>query len=146
MEKRVSRVKAACLCLDLRASPAGRCKRPPRVRTRPRGQENGENTPQRADANGQTRSDRSIPGPNVGERWVNMDKRAVRARVRTCLLVSGVGPPGSRTVSTRLLHRGYWPLHRRFGLVPHVVSLEVMPPLAVCAGLQCRVLGDRAGR
>jgi hypothetical protein len=42
----------------------------------------------------------------VGERWVSTDKRAVRACVRACLLVSGVTPPGSRTASTRLLHRG----------------------------------------
>jgi hypothetical protein len=43
---------------------------------RPRGQESGENAPQRADATGQTRSGRPIPGSNVGERLVSLDSRA----------------------------------------------------------------------
>jgi hypothetical protein len=37
-------------------------------------------------------------------------------------------------------------LRRRFGLVPRVVSLELIPLLAVRAGLQCRRLDDRAGQ
>jgi hypothetical protein len=37
-------------------------------------------------------------------------------------------------------------LRRPFGLIPRVVSLELMPPLAICAGLQCRRLDDRAGQ
>jgi hypothetical protein len=35
----------------------------------------GENAPQRANATGQTRSGRPIPGPNVGEIWVSPDSR-----------------------------------------------------------------------
>jgi hypothetical protein len=114
---------------DLRASPAGRRERPPRVQMRPRGQKNGEKTSQRPDPNSQTWSGQPILGPNVGTKWVNADKRTIRARVHACLLVSSPGPP--------CRHRGdqsspLGSLHCRFNLAQRVIGIDATP------GFLCR--------
>jgi hypothetical protein len=72
------------------------------------------------DPNRQAEENRPIPHQNVGENWVNLDKRVVCAR----LSVSFPGPHGSDPASTRLLHREYGLVcHCSFGLIHRVISV-----------------------
>jgi hypothetical protein len=66
--------------LRLRASPAGRTKRTPRVRFCPTGQRGRKNSSQRADPNVSGGEDTPIRGPNLGQRWVCADTRGPSTR------------------------------------------------------------------
>jgi hypothetical protein len=92
---------------------------------------------QRVDTNGQTRSSRSIPGSNMerdGSARTTERSAHASARVSSCPTRPHMAAVLPRPVlSTAVLAT----LRRRFGLVPHVVSLELMPLLAICVGLQC---------
>jgi hypothetical protein len=88
----VARLRASAL----RASPAGRPKRTPRVRFCSIGQTGRKNSIQRADPNVSGGEDTPIRGPNLGQRWVCADTRG-----------PGTRPPlvhlSSTRVSIRLL-------------------------------------------
>jgi hypothetical protein len=105
----------------VRASPA-------RIRPRLRGQQNGENTPHRADANGQTQSWPTHSRPKCGR---EMGQRGQASGPRTRPRV----PPRVRRNPTWRPHcldpssspRVLATLCCRFGLVPRAVSLDVAP-------------------
>jgi hypothetical protein len=52
--------------------------------------------------------------------------------------VFGVGLPDSHCLVLSSPPRVLATLRRRFGLVPHVVGIELMPLLAIRIDLQCR--------
>jgi hypothetical protein len=117
-----------------RASLAGRPIQPARVQTRPSGQENADNATEWADANRQTQSGRPIFHPKCGRELGQRGQPRVSVSASSC-------PPLAHLAASRLQNSCSVDVLR---LAMHAVKHSCHLHVLVCAGDQCRCLGDHA--